>query len=570
MGPKAVRNGRGVSLLAALALALSVTFAACGGSDTSSDTGGGSPSSSGGKSGGEVTIAQSSQPDFLDPALTFTVNGTEPLMTVYTPLLTYPHVEGPEGSKLMPGLAKALPTISADGKTYELQLREGLKYSDGKPVVASDFEHTMQRVFNLESPGASFYEDIVGAKEYEKAGKATADIPGIETDDATGKITIRLEKPNGAFNYILAMWFASVVPGDTPFKNMTKNPPPGVGPYMVTESVPNRQFVLEKNPVFAELKIPGIPVGSLDKITTKIIPNLSQQTQDVLNDKLDFMQDAPPADLKPTVRTQAADRFEDTYVTPSTYYLFLNNKVAPFDDPLVREAVNFGVDKPALASRFAGALSPGCTFIPAGYVGYDEALDTTDCPYGDPTQPPNVEKAKELIAEAGAEGAKVTVWGNSDDPSSKVTEAYADMLDKIGLDATPKIVDPGVYYQTIGNAKTGAQTGWAAGGSDFLHPLDMYFAVEGRTIQPTNNQNYGNVDDKHVNDEVARLTAAPDAEAVAEDWKALDRYLVEAPHSYLIPYGHGKWSKFMSSRMDFDAAVFHPVYFNDYSTWRLK
>jgi peptide/nickel transport system substrate-binding protein len=570
MGPKSVRHGLRVSLLAALALATSVTIAACGGSDKSGDGGTSAAGGGGGKSGGEVTIAQSSQPDYLDPALTFTVNGTEPLMTVYTPLLTYPHVEGAAGSKLIPGLAKALPTISKDGKTYTFMLREGLKYSDGQPVVASDFEHTMQRVFNLESPGASFYEDIVGAKAYEKAGKAEADIPGIETNDKTGKITIKLEKSNGAFDYILAMWFASLVPGDTPFKNMTKNPPPGVGPYKVTESIPNREFVLEKNPVFATLHLPSIPVGSLDKITTKIVPNLSQETQDVLDGKLDYMQDPPPADLKPTVKAQAADRFKDDYLTPSTYYFFLNGRVAPFDDPLVREAVNYAVDKPALASRFAGALSPGCSFIPPGYVGYDASLDTTGCPYGDPTQPPDVAKAKALVKQAGAVGAAVTVWGKNEDPTAKVVEAYASMLNEIGLKATPKLVDPGVYYQTIGNAKTGAQTGAASGGSDFLHPIDMYFAVDGGAIQPTNNQNFGNIDDEHVNSEIARLTAAPDAEAVASDWVALDRYLVGPPHSYLIPYGHGRATKFLSDRLDFDAAVFHSVYFNDYSTWRLK
>ncbi|MET0957041.1 MAG: ABC transporter substrate-binding protein, partial [Solirubrobacterales bacterium] len=100
---------------------------------------------------------------------------------------------------------------------------------------------------------------------------------------------------------MLAQWFAGLVPGDTPFRNMTASPPPGVGPYMVTESVPNRQFVMEKNPEFSSLNIPNIPVGHIDKITTEIVPNLSQQAQDVLDSKLDYMQDPPPADLKPTV-----------------------------------------------------------------------------------------------------------------------------------------------------------------------------------------------------------------------------------------------------------------------------
>ncbi len=55
------------------------------------------------------------------------------------------------------------------------------------------------------------------------------------------------------------MRFAGLVPGDTPFENLTKDPPPGVGAYKLTESVPNREFVMEKIHGFADLDIPDIP-----------------------------------------------------------------------------------------------------------------------------------------------------------------------------------------------------------------------------------------------------------------------------------------------------------------------
>ena len=559
-------DGRGrrlkpYAVLAALVLAASATLAACGGDD---DDDGGAAAE-----GGEVTISQTSQPDYLDPALSYTVNGIEPLWLVYTPLLTYPHVEGEAGAELIPGLAEDLPKISADGMTYTLTLRDGLKFSDGTDVKASDFEHTIKRVLNLESGGSAFYQTIEGATEYLEKGDPEGDISGIETDDQTGEITIKLTEADASFSNILAMWFAGIVPSDTPFKNLTEDPPPGVGPFMITESVPNRQFVLEKNPEFEALNIPDIPVPALDKITTQIIKNASQQAQDVLDNKLDYMQDPPPADLKPTVIEQADDRYEE-FATSSTYYWFMDSQYPPFDDPLVREAVNYGIDKPALARLFAGELAPGCSFLPPGFPGYDEAFDTTECPYGDPSQPPDVAKAQDLIKQAGAEGAKVTVYGNNDDPTDKVTQAYADMLNEIGLDATPEILDGGVYFQTIGNDKTEAQTGFTNWFADFPHPLNFYFLVDGDSIQPTNNQNNGNVDDPKINDEIDRLSLETDTESVATDWAELDRYLVEPPQSYVAPYGHRKLSKFMSERMDYDAAVFHPVYFNDYSTWALK
>src|SRR3954451_14121375 len=82
----------------------------------------------GGSSGGDkgITIAETAQPDSLDPAVGYTVNALEPGWLVYTPLLTYRHASGQAGTQLQPGLAEALPRVSADGRTYRLKLRQGL------------------------------------------------------------------------------------------------------------------------------------------------------------------------------------------------------------------------------------------------------------------------------------------------------------------------------------------------------------------------------------------------------------------------------------------------------------
>ncbi len=551
-------------LLACLSL---FVIAACGDDD---DGGGGSSGGGDGeaKKGGSITISQTSQPDYMDPALTYTVNGIEPLWLVYTPLITYAREDGPEGSKLIPGLAEDLPEISEDGLTYTLTLRKGLKYSDGSPVKAADFEHTIKRVLNLESGGSAFYLVIDGAQDYLDAGKPEGDISGIETNDETGEITITLTEPDGSFSHVLAMWFAALVPSDTPFKNMTENPPPGVGPYMVTESVPNRQFVLERNAEYDKNPIDGIPSGNIDTITTKIIKSAQRQAQDVISGNLDYMQDPPPADIKPEVKAKYSDRYVEQ-TTASTYYFFMNARVAPFDDPKVREAVNYGIDKPGLARIFAGELAPGCSFLPPGVPGFDEALDVDECPWGNPNEPPDLEKARALIKEAGVDGMDVTVYGNNDDPTDKVTEAYADMLTKMGFNAEPKILDGGVYFQTIGNQKTKAQTGFANWFQDFPHPKNFMFLVDGKSIQPTNNQNFGNTDDPEVTKGIAELNQEPDLTKAEDQWVELNKKLVEG--AWIAPYGHRKLSTFFSERMDFDnCRRFHPVYFNDYSSWCLK
>jgi peptide/nickel transport system substrate-binding protein len=540
---------------------------ACG-DDDDDDGGGGGGGGGEAQTGGSITISQTSQPDFLDPALSYTLNGIEPLWLVYTPLITYPRTGTDKDSSLIPGLAEAMPTVSEDGKTYELTLRKGLKYSDGSPVKASDFEHTIKRVLNLESGGSAFYLGITGAQDYVDAGKCNGDISGIETNDQSGAITINLDAPDGSFSHVLGMWFAGLVPGDTPCRNLTEEPPPGVGPYMITESVPNRQFVLEKNKNFPDLG-PEIPAGNLDKITTLIIKNAQRQAQDVISGELDYMQDPPPADILPEIKAEYSDRYKDQ-PTSSTYYLFMNTRVPPFDQPEVREAVNYGVDKPALARLYGGHMAVGCSFLPSGLPGFDEALDGEECPWGNPSEPPDLERARQMIQDAGVDGMKVTVWGNNDDPSDKVTAAYADMLTKMGFDAEPRILDGGVYFQTIGSARTRAQTGFANWFQDFPHPKNFFFLVDGKSIQPTNNQNFGNVDDPEINEGIEELNLEPEiTDDVADRWAELNRLLVE--RAYVVPWGHEKLATFMSERMDFEKCVrFHPVYFNDYSSWCLK
>jgi peptide/nickel transport system substrate-binding protein len=173
---------------------------------------------------------------------------------------------------------------------------------------------------------------------------------------------------------------------------------------------------------------------------------------------------------------------------------------------------------------------------------------------------------------------KITVYGNNDDPTDKVTEAYADMLNKLGFKATPKILDGGVYFQTIGSAKTKAQTGFLKRFQDFPHPKNFFFLVDGKSIQPTNSQNPGNVDIPEVTKGIAELNLEPEiTDEVAERWGELNKKLVdpkanedgEAPG--VAPYGHRKLATFFSERMDFEnCSRFHPVYFNDYSSWCLK
>lgn len=540
------------SSLAALAALTMAVAAGCG------DSG---DAQSAGKDGGSITIAQTSQPDSLDPALAYTSNSWEPLWVVYTPPLTYRHAEGQEGTELIPGVAEALPEISADGRTYRFTIRDGLRYSDGTPVKASDFEHTVKRVLNLESGGTYLFEGIVGATDYIDGGDAQADIDGIEADDKTGEVTVRLTDPDGTFSNVLATSFAGLVPAGTPFEDQTKTPPPGVGPYEITKSVPNREFVLERVKGF---DLPDVSRGNVDTITTKIVKSTSRQAQDVIAGKLDYMQDAPPPDLTAEIEAQHGDRYKE-WPTLSTYYFFLNQSIPPFDDKRVREAVNVGVDSNAIARLFGGRLQPTCNFIPPTIPGYEEI----ECPFGDPAGPGDVDRARQMVEQAGADGEKVVVYANNDSNRPQIGEYYTGLLNDIGLDAELRVVDGAVYFDVIGKEGTKAQTGLLNWFADFPHPGSFLQQIDGTTIASTANPNPGYVDDPQINEGIADLMPETDLGSVADDWAALDRRAIE--ESYIAPYGSEELTTFMSDRMDFEScSVVHPLYGNDYTSFCLR
>lgn len=555
-----------------VALALAVTVAACGGDDNDSSTtsqssgsstsGGGGGSTEGARQGGTATVLMGTAPDYLDPQLAYTTQAVEAHWISYTGLLTYRHEEGEPGTQLIPGLADALPRISDDGRTYEFTLRRGLRYSDGTPVRASDYPYSIERMIRVPWGGRSFVTNyVVGAADFDE-GRARS-ISGITADDATGRITIRLREAYGAFSNVLAFPALAFVPRGTPIRNLSNDPPPGVGAYMLTDVVPNRTFTLRRNPEFAAFRIPDIPVGNLDSIRVNIVSNTNSEAQQVLNNQADIFDpgDTLPPALLPQIEAQARSRFARKPV-PSTFYFFLNTTKPPFDNEKARIAVNMAIDRDALSRIASGFLETDCFFIPRGIVGHP----TSECPYGDT---PDLEGAQRMLREAGLEGAPVTVWGQERSPRKEYIDYYTDLLNRIGFRATERIIADTVYFPTIGNARTDPQTGFADWLQDFPNPSDFYLLMDGRSIQPTNNQNFSKVNDPFIQRELRKLNAVPATEldSVADEWAALDEYV--ARRAYVAVYGAEAVPKFFSDKLNFDA-VFHPLYFNDWSTVALR
>src|SRR4029077_10162141 len=117
--------GRAVLVLCAL-VAIAVVPIACGSS--AEDTG----------SRLVLRGTSASFPDYLDPSLSYSLEGVSAMWETYVPLLTYVHANGAAGTTRIPGRAPSLPRITGGGRTYSRHRRGGLRYSDGRPVRASD------------------------------------------------------------------------------------------------------------------------------------------------------------------------------------------------------------------------------------------------------------------------------------------------------------------------------------------------------------------------------------------------------------------------------------------------
>jgi peptide/nickel transport system substrate-binding protein len=524
---------------------------------------GGGSSSSSGKEGGEMNGTLTSFPDYLDPQLSYTLEGWEGLWNVYVPLLTYQHGNGEETTKVVPGLAESLPKISPDGLTYTLTLRKGVKYSDGTPVKASDFGYSIQRLFKLDSGGAPFFENIVGAEDYAN-GKANS-ISGIQGNDQTGEITIKLLKPSGTFVNELGLMFAAPVPQSTPVdKDQTNTPPPSTGPYMITNVDAPNSYTLERNPQFKTLQAAGasdVPDAHVDKITVTQNKNQSAQATAIEQNQNDFMVDPPPADLLPDIQNTYADRFkfQDSI---NTYYFWMNMTKPPFNDVRVRQAVNYAIDPAALNRIFGGRLHPDQQILPPGMPGYTDYADL---------YPTDLNKAKALLAQANPSDKDITVWTDDEPDRKRIGAYYQDVLNQIGFNATLKIIGGDVYFTTIGNLKTpDLDTGFADWFQDYPHPNDFFEPLlSGDSIHPTNNNNYSQTSIPDLTAKINELDTKQLSDPGVEDqYGALDKSFME--QAVWAPYGNEKFTTFTSDRINFDNVDFSLLFNLDYSSFQLK
>jgi peptide/nickel transport system substrate-binding protein len=538
---------------------MALTLAACGGGG-SSGGGSGTNGASGGE-GGTLLGAYAAFPDYLDPALSHSGEGWTAMYDTYIPLLTYAHANGAAGGKVIPGLAAGMPEVTDNGKTYTLKLRKGLRYSSGEPVVASDFTHSLERVYLLNSSGSPFYDDIVGAEQFAKTKKGG--IAGVETDDKTGLITIHLTRPRGTFENELALPFVALLPAKTPDEDLSADPPPATGPYMITSTKPGSGWEYERNPQWAKANgklMPQIPAGHVDQIKIQVLRNPQTEVNEVENGSLDWMANQVPPDRYQEVLSKFEGSQFRVEPTVSTYFFWMNTTVAPFDDVKVRQAVNYAIDPRALERIYSGRLEGSQQILPTGMPGGAKLN----------LYPHNLAKAKELIAEANPRDREITVWTETEPPSQDVGAYYQGVLQELGFKVTLKVLGPDNYFSVIGNSSTpDLDTGWANWFEDYPHPNDfLQPLVAEESIAPTNGTNLARFADPQLSQKITELGEEPLGAKQEAAYAQLDKeFMEQAP---LAPYGSSTASTFVSSSIDLEKVIYNPTFGQDLTSFEFK
>jgi YVTN family beta-propeller protein len=272
-------------------------------------------------------------------------------------LLNYPDAPAPAGTRLIPEVARSLPARSPDGKTYTFTIRKGFAFSPPlhEPVTAETFKSAIERSLNPKMGVAGRYvTDIAGEAQYQ-SGNA-AHISGVVADGDKLSITLAARAPD--FPTRIAMPFFCAVPLNTPIDPKGVPAIPSAGPYYIAAQVPNRRLVLKRNPNYH-----GPRPQRLKEIDYTIGVAPSRSVADVEAGKSDYIADGylpddPKAEAKLAARhgpASTAARYgkQRYFVSPTLTLNFLNlNTSRPlFSDVRLRKAVNYAIDRRALARQ---------------------------------------------------------------------------------------------------------------------------------------------------------------------------------------------------------------------------
>ncbi|MCJ7738067.1 MAG: ABC transporter substrate-binding protein, partial [Anaerolineae bacterium] len=271
---------------------------------------------------------------------------------------------------VMPDLAASWQMLD-DGRRYIFHIRDGVRWSDGVPLTAHDFEFAWKRMLAPEtaSPNASMLHCIKGARAYSSGELRDAAQVGVHARDERTLI-VELETPTSFFLQLLAETTAMPLPHHIWQAARGAEPEPenlpSSGPYVLRSWEPGQRILLESNPNYS-----GRADGNVQQAVLRLGTGLDQLA-DYDSDQLDL---AFLNGLTPEEMDRARQKHPDDYVTqplPLTIYVGFDARQAPFDDRRVRRALALGTDRETLAHVVArGTVFPATGgILPPGMPGH--------------------------------------------------------------------------------------------------------------------------------------------------------------------------------------------------------
>ncbi|HUP28432.1 MAG TPA: peptide ABC transporter substrate-binding protein [Chloroflexia bacterium] len=421
-------------------------------------------------------------PPTLDPALSSDNYSNFIIRQIYSGLVTF-------DSKLniVPDLAAAMPSVSADGKTYTFALRKGVHFPDRQEVTSSDFKYSFERAADPKLAGSQpasslpaglYLDDIVGVNE-KLQGKAP-EIEGVKAPDPY-TLVITIDAPKSYFLSKLVSGPALVVQRTNVESGSSwTERPRGTGPYTLEKWVHDQQIVLAPNKDYygAPPSLPLINIwmganatGELQQYEKE---DSNLEVADVSVDDIDRVSD----------RNNPLSKELQSVPDLSITYLGFNLRQKPFDDPKIREALSRVIDRQKIARvMFQSRVRQASGFVPPNMAGYTGP--ETDDLY-------NVTRARQLISESTYKEVKnlpkirLYTSGGSLEPMLK--DVYSETL---GLDIEVHSVEWTDYLAGLDRGDYPMFTlSWVA---DYPDPESILGSLF-RSSSPSNHTGYRNAD----------------------------------------------------------------------------
>jgi oligopeptide transport system substrate-binding protein len=330
----------------------------------------------------------------LDPQVNFDAAAGWIMMDAYEGLVTF----GKDG-EILPGAAETWEA-SADGKTYTFRLREGLKWSNGDPLVAQDYVAGVLRTLDpatTSEKGYYFYStiQIKGAKELAEGTTTDAATLGVTApDDRTLVLEMLTPAPHildlmGAFQMVPLHGPSFAANGAAGFIDPAKVVSNGA--YVIKEVVPQSHVQLEKNPNYWDAANVSIP-----RVKYHVTEDVATELKRYQAGEIDVTYDIPVNQIE-SLKAELGDQVRISPSTEVTYYSF-NLTKPPFDNIDLRRALTLAIDRETLQDKIVkGGAIPSYSY--AG--GFDPAYQGPQIAEAGMTQPEREALAQELFAKAG-------------------------------------------------------------------------------------------------------------------------------------------------------------------------